>query len=144
MSTSYFRQKERAKVGEEEEPKKVYFAQKIKSNRYYQNNRSWFGRRTPLLAITASLYQLSHLVSKNFVYCNEVFPSVIHGRGGALPVANISRSSATPPFYPKSIHSNLINYKVQYSLSPSVSFALSMNRLMIAFAMCESGFTGLF
>lgn len=42
------------------------------------------------------------------------------------------------------MHSDLINDKVQYSLSPRVSFALPMSSLMIAFAMCDSGFTELF
>lgn len=72
MSTGYFSQKERAKLGEEWETNRVYFAQKMKSNRYNQNNRSWFGRRTPILFTAASLYQLSHLVSNNFVCFNEV------------------------------------------------------------------------
>jgi len=49
MSTGYFSQKQRAKLGEERDPDKVYFAQKMKSNRYYQNIRSRISRRTPLL-----------------------------------------------------------------------------------------------
>lgn len=52
MSTGYFSQKDRAKLGEEGEPNKVYFAQKMRSNRYYQNNRSSFSR-TPLLVSAA-------------------------------------------------------------------------------------------
>lgn len=36
---------EKAKLGEDGVPNKVYFAQKMRSNRYCQNNRSCFSRK---------------------------------------------------------------------------------------------------
>lgn len=60
MSTGYFSQKEREKLGEELESNEIYFAQKTKSNRYYQNKISFLGGRAQLSLSADLLYQLSH------------------------------------------------------------------------------------
>lgn len=68
---------------------------------------------------------------------------VFNGRGGGIPVVTTKIISSTS-FLPKSISSSCMNDKVQFFFFPNVSYAIFVNTLIIAFAMSDSDFTGLF